>query len=86
MAKSKSKFLLGLQLVIGVIVVAWLSYDFFYTLTQGITYKIRLNDTLSFSQYPFVFIVTVVIKLLVYGFFLWLIRDCFKSLRQDSIS
>lgn len=82
MAKSKSKFLLGLQLVIGVIVVAWFSYDFFYTFTQGITYKIRLNDTLSFNQYPFVFIVTVFLKLLVYGFFIWLVHDCFKSLNK----
>ena len=81
-AKPKSKFLLGLQIAIGIIVVAWLSYDFFYTFTQGITYKIRLNDTLSFNQHPVVFTITVLLKLCIYGFFIWLIRDCFKSLKK----
>ena len=79
---QKSNALMWIQLLIGVIVVAWLSYDFFHTLFNGVTYKLRQNGQLHFSQHPFVFIVTVGIKLAVYAFFVWLVRDCVSKLKK----
>ena len=81
-SSKKSKALIWVQLIIGVIVVAWLSYDFFQTLFNGVTYKLRLNEQLYFSQHPFVFIVTVGIKLGAYAFFIWLVRDCISKLKK----
>ncbi len=81
-SNSSSKFMLWLQTIISVIVISWLSYDFFHTVFSGVTYKLRLNDTLYFNQHPFVFVITVGIKLAVYTFFVWLFRDCVRQLRN----
>ena len=81
-SKQKPFFFLILQIIVGMIIVAWLSYDFLQTIVSGETYKLRLNDTLSFTEYPFVFIVTVGLKLAVYVFFIKVIRDCFKQLKE----
>ena len=82
MANTKSTVLLVLQLFIGITIIAWLSYDFYFTLIEGVTYKIRLNDTLDIRVHPFVFIITVSIKLFIYSFFIWLVRDCYRKLRK----
>jgi len=81
MAKIKSKVLLWFQIAIAIIVIAWLSYDFYFTLIDGVTYKVRLNDTLDIREHPLVFIITIALKLLVYGFFIWLFHDCYQSLK-----
>lgn len=82
MANTKSMGLLWLQIIIAIIVLAWLSYDFYFTLIDGVTYKIRLNDTLDIRENPIVFIITVALKLLIYGFFIWLVRDCYRKFRK----
>lgn len=79
---TKSNVLIWVQIMIAVMLIAWLSYDFFHTVFNGVTYKLRLNDQLYFSQHPFVFIVTVGIKLALYAFCFWLVRDCFKKLKK----
>ena len=81
MASGKSKFLIWVQIVIGAIAVAWFSYDFFHTFVNGLTYTLRFDARIEFSQSSAAFVVAVLIKLLVYGFFLWLIKDCFKKLK-----
>lgn len=71
-----------LLILIPGMIVAWLSYDLFLTITQGETFKIRMNDKLQFSQYPFIFLLTVAIKLAFYVFMLVLIKDGIKLLRK----
>lgn len=82
MAKTKSAGLLWLQIIIGMIVIAWLSYDFFHTVFNGVTYKLRFDDRLYFSQNAFAFFIAVAIKLGIYAFFIWLICDCLKKLKS----
>ena len=82
MAKTELTGLLWLQIAIAIIIIAWLSYDFYFTLINGVTYKIRLNDTLDIREHPLVFIITVALKLSIYGFFIWLVRDCYRKLRK----
>ncbi len=69
-----------LLILIPGMIVAWLSYDFYHTIVDGVTYKLRVNGTLDFDQYPFVFIFTVVLKLVFFVFMLSLIRDGFRTL------
>ena len=78
---SKSKPLLWLQIFIAALAIAWLSYDFFHTVFNGVTYKLRFDDKLHYSQNAFAFFIAVGIKLAVYYFFIWLIRDCLKKLK-----
>ena len=61
-------------------IVAWLTYDFYHAIVNGVTYKLRVNGTLDFRQYPFIFIFTVVLKLVFYVFMLSFIRDGFSTL------
>ncbi|PID33855.1 MAG: hypothetical protein CR955_00385 [Thiotrichales bacterium] len=61
-------------------IVAWLSYDFYHTLVDGVTYKLRVNGTLDFEEYPYIFIFTVILKLVFYVFMFSLIRDGFRVL------
>ena len=68
-----------LILIPGMIVV-WLSYDFYHTIVDGVTYKLRVNGTLDFREYPFIFIFTVVLKLVFYVFMLSSISDGFRTL------
>ena len=70
-----------LLILIPGIIVAWLSYDFYHTIVDGVTYKLRVNGTLDFNQYPFVFIFTAVLKLIFYVFMLSFIRDGFRVFR-----
>ena len=80
-SSTKSKLLLWIQLLVAVIAIAWLSYDFFHTVVNGMTYKLRFDEQLSFSQYPFAFVFAVAIKLAVFAFFIWLFRDCWRKLK-----
>jgi len=82
MAKTKSKEMIYLQLIIGLIAVAWFSYDFFHTLFNGMTYTLRFDNQISISQNAFAFSIAVIIKLAVFTFFIWLVRDCFKKLKS----
>ncbi len=70
-----------LLILIPGMIVAWLSYDFYHTIVDGVTYKLRVNGTLDFKQYPFIFIFTVILKLVFYVFMLSLIRDGLRVLR-----
>ena len=68
------------------LIVAWLSYDFYHTIVNGVTYKLRVNGTLDFNQYPLIFIFTVVLKLLFFVFMLSLIRDGFRILSSNTMN
>jgi len=79
---SKSKPLLWLQILIAVIAIAWFSYDFFHTLFNGMTYTLRFDSRINYSDNAAPFIIAVVIKLGFYYFFIWLLRDCLKKLKS----
>lgn len=70
-----------LLILIPGMIVAWLSYDFYHTIVDGVTYKLRVNGTLEFKEYPFIFIFTVIMKLVFFVFMLSLIRDGYRVLR-----
>ena len=70
----------ALLILIPGMIVAWLSYDFYHTVVDGVTYKLRMNGTLDFSEYPFIFIFTVILKFVFYVFMLSFIRDGFRIL------
>ncbi|MEB8433563.1 hypothetical protein OO007_15085 [Cocleimonas sp. KMM 6892] len=72
----------ALMILIPGMIVAWLSYDFYHTIVNGVTYKLRVNGTLDFSEYPFIFIFTVVLKLVFYVFMLSFIRDGFRVFKS----
>lgn len=79
---SKSKTLIWIQLLIATIAVLWYSYDFFHTLFNGMTYKLRFDSQLSYSDNAFAFGIAVVIKLGVFAFFIWLFKDCLSKLKS----
>ena len=78
----KSKTLLMIQLVIGIVAVIWFSYDFFHTIFNGRTYTLRFDSQLHFGDNALAFFIAVLIKLGVFGFFVWLIRDCLRGLKS----
>ena len=80
---EKSNASLWIQIGFATIVIAWLSYDFFFTVTTGATYTIRLDDKIQFNQNLVPFIIAIVIKLGIYVFFIWLIRDCFNKINKN---
>ena len=80
--KSKSNVLIYLQLLFGIVAAAWFSYDFFHTVFNGLTYTLRFDSQLHYSGNAFAFFIAVIIKLGVFGFFIWLIRDCLRKLKK----
>ena len=79
---TKSKPLLWLQLIVSALIVAWLSYDFFLTLFNGMTYTLRFDSQIPFKGNAFPFLIAVVVKLGFYYFLVKVLRDCFKALRK----
>ena len=79
---SKSNTLIYIELLIGIVAVAWFSYDFFHTLFNGLTYTLRFDSQLRFSENAVAFFIAVGIKLAVFGFFIWLVRDCYRKIKK----
>ena len=77
----KSKSLNWLQLIISALILAWLSYDFFHTLFNGVTYTLRLDSQIPFHGNALPFLIAVVIKLGFYYFSVKVLKECIKNLK-----
>ena len=82
MAKTQSKTSLLVQLIVAALVLAWFSYDFFHTLFNGLTFTLRFDSQIAYSQFPIPFVMAVAIKLAVVTFFVWVFKDCIKKLKN----
>ena len=80
--KAKSTRVLWLQIIIGIIVLAWFAYDFFHTLFNGATYTLRFDQQLYFNENAIAFIIAMAIKLAFVAFCIWLVRDCYIKLKN----
>ena len=78
---SKSKPLIWIQIIIAAIAILWFSYDFFHTLFNGLTYTLRFDSQLKYSDNKFAFFIAIAIKLAVFYFFIWLMKDCLRKLK-----
>ncbi len=73
-----------LLILIPRMIVAWLTYDFYHTIIDSVTYKLRVNGTLDFRQYPFIFLFTVILKFAFFVFMLTFNRVGFRMLLSNA--
>ena len=71
------------QVLVSILIIAWLSVDFYNSIFHGVTLPLRMSGEILISENPVVFILVVAIKLAVYGFFIHLVYDCYKQFRDS---
>ena len=71
---SKSKPLIYLQVLIAVVAITWFSYDFFHTIFNGVTYKLRFDSQLHYDDNAFAFFIAVGIKLAIFLLFYLVVK------------
>lgn len=70
------------QVVAAVLIIGWLSVDFYNSLFHGSTLPLRMSGEILISENPVVFIFVMAIKLAIFGFFAHLIYDCYKQYKN----
>jgi len=79
-------------LIISLFFAVWLCVDFFNTISTGETLMMRVDGKISFQQAPFLFVFTIVVKIVVMVFSLFYIfngiticyQQCFKQRVQKA--